>query len=65
MTPSERRWKWVKREAMPEDLIKLLDQLANKKQKKQKEKADDQNPDAGANAQETAGDAEPTVDFMT
>ena len=31
MTASERRWKWVKKEALPEDLQKLMDQLMGKK----------------------------------
>jgi len=38
MTPEERRWKWVKKENMPADLIELMDLLSRKKQKVKKEK---------------------------
>lgn len=33
MTASERRWKWVKKEALPVDLTKLMDQLKGGKKK--------------------------------
>ena len=41
MTASERRWKWVKKEALPEDLQKLMDQLMGKKQKAKAEDNED------------------------
>jgi hypothetical protein len=37
MTPAERRWKWVKKAALPKDLVELMEKLANKKLKKKKE----------------------------
>ena len=40
MTPEERRWKWVKKENMPTDLIELMDLLSKKKIKTKKEKTD-------------------------
>ena len=39
MTPVERRWKWVKKEALPTDLVQLMDKLTKKKKNKD-EKAD-------------------------
>jgi len=39
MTPAERRWKWVKKAALPKDLVELMEKLANKKLKKKKETA--------------------------
>ena len=39
MTPAERRWKWVKKTALPKDLVELMDKLqSNKKTKKEKVK---------------------------
>lgn len=34
MTAEERRWKWVKKENLPEDLTELIEKLSTKKQKK-------------------------------
>ena len=31
MTPAERRWKWVKKTALPKDLVDLMDKLTVKK----------------------------------
>ena len=47
MTASERRWKWVKKESLPADLTKLMDQLkgGNKKQKTKDAQADDDDED--------------------
>lgn len=42
MTPEERRWKWVKKENMPTDLIELMDMLSKKKQKVKKERTEKQ-----------------------
>lgn len=36
MIPEERRWKWVKKEALPEDLSDLIEKLSRKKGKKAK-----------------------------
>jgi len=36
MTPAERRWKWVKKDAIPEDLAELMEKLSRKKGKKVK-----------------------------
>lgn len=36
MIPEERRWKWVKKEALPEDLAELMEKLSRKKSKKVK-----------------------------
>jgi len=36
MIPEERRWKWVKKDALPEDLGELMDKLSRKKGKKVK-----------------------------
>ena len=33
-TPAERRWKWVKEECYPEDLVQLIEFLRPKKGKK-------------------------------
>lgn len=33
MAPEERRWKWVKKEALPEDLSELMEKLSRKKGK--------------------------------
>lgn len=37
MTPEERRWKWVKKENLPQDLNELIEKLSAKKPKKQKQ----------------------------
>jgi translation initiation factor 3 subunit C len=34
MTPQERRWKWVKKSALPKDLVELMDKLTKDKKKK-------------------------------
>lgn len=34
MTNEERRWKWVKKECLPDDLTELIEKLSTKKQKK-------------------------------
>lgn len=34
MSNEERRWKWVKKECLPDDLTELIDKLSTKKQKK-------------------------------
>ena len=36
MIPEERRWKWVKKDALPEDLNDLMEKLSRKKGKKVK-----------------------------
>jgi len=36
MLPAERRWKWVKKDALPEDLADLIEKLSRKKSKKDK-----------------------------
>ena len=33
MTPAERRWKWVKKDALPKDLQMLMESLTKKKKK--------------------------------
>lgn len=38
MTADERRWKWVKKEKMPEDLTELIEKLSTKKEKKTRER---------------------------
>lgn len=38
MTAEERRWKWVKKECLPEDLSELIEKLSKKKEKKKREK---------------------------
>jgi len=37
MTPTERRWKWVKKEHLPQDLKDLMEKLSKKKPKKSRE----------------------------
>ena len=37
MLPSERRWKWVKKECYPEELAELIERLSKKKTKQSKE----------------------------
>lgn len=51
MTPEERRWKWVKRENMPTDLVELMDMLSRKKVKAKKEKTE-KNKDKDGNEDE-------------
>jgi hypothetical protein len=34
MTPAERRWKWVKKSALPKDLVELMETLTKDKKKK-------------------------------
>ena len=41
MTATERRWKWVKQECLPEDLQKLMEQLTGKKKKKNDKKEEE------------------------
>lgn len=41
MTRSERRWKWVKTEALPEDLKNLMDKLKGGKKPKDDKGGDD------------------------
>lgn len=41
MTASERRWKWVKKDALPADLVAIMDILSNKNKKKKKDDDDD------------------------
>ena len=41
MTASERRWKWVKKESLPADLSKLMDQLTGKKKKDKAAESED------------------------
>jgi hypothetical protein len=36
MLPEERRWKWVKKENLPEDLMELMNKLSTKKGKGEK-----------------------------
>ena len=42
MTATERRWKWVKQDCLPQDLVQLMDKL-KKPKKKDKEVDDDGN----------------------
>ena len=44
MTGTERRWKWVKKESLPADLVALMD-IISKKGKKKKDKEDDDDED--------------------
>ena len=37
MLPSERRWKWVKKECYPDELAELIERLSNKKTNKTKD----------------------------
>lgn len=41
MTASERRWKWVKKDALPADLQKIMDMLMGGKKKKGEDGEDD------------------------
>ena len=59
MTPAERRWKWVKKAALPKDLVELMEKLANKKLKKKKETVKKETAEA------VQGEAEPSSDFVT
>ena len=45
MTASERRWKWVKKESLPTDLTKLMDQLKGGKKKDKKMEDDGEDGD--------------------
>jgi hypothetical protein len=36
MLPEERRWKWVKKENLPEDFVELMEKLSSKKGKGEK-----------------------------
>lgn len=38
MTAEERRWKWVKKESLPDDFAELIEKLSKKKEKKKKDK---------------------------
>jgi len=40
MLPEERRWKWVKKENLPDDLQELMDKLSKKKGKGEKKEKD-------------------------
>lgn len=60
MTPAERRWKWVKKQALPKDLLELMEKLANTKAKKKKEQTIKK-----VTAEAVGVEQEPSSDFVT
>lgn len=58
MTPSERRWKWVRRDCLPEEMIKILSGPSKVK------KPEDGTPDPNAPVTGKV-DAGLTEDFIT
>jgi hypothetical protein len=59
MTPAERRWKWVKKSAMPKDLLELMEKLTKDKKKKKESTTKKTITDSGAVSNE------PSTDFIT
>ena len=60
MTASERRWKWVKKESLPVDLTKLMDQLMGSKKKKKEDREEGAEGD-----EQKEKDAVEKEDFLT
>ena len=60
MTPAERRWKWVKKQALPKDLLELMEKLANTKAKKKKDQTIKK-----VTTEAVGLEQEPSSDFVT
>lgn len=62
MTPDERRWKWVRKDAMPVELIDIIDKLSRKKVKKT---ADERKADKQVKATDAVDEGEEGEDYTT
>ena len=62
MIPEERRWKWVKKETLPEDLGELMDKLSRKKGKKVKAAP---TGEVKVNKEDEEGTKENAAEFVT
>lgn len=58
MVPSERRWKWVRKDCYPEELQELIEKLSEVKQKKKPREGRAGRREEGQATQADAGDDE-------
>lgn len=59
MKPSERRWKWVHKDFIPPDMLKVLNWRGGKKDKVRNEKVDPNKP------QEEGGVVDDKIEYIT